>query len=47
MVKAYDEAGVHLFVVKRNRRNTTLPFLKKAINAGRFGRIYMVTVNVF
>lgn len=47
MVKACDEAGVRLFVVKQNRRNATLQLVKKAIEQGRFGRIYMVTVNVF
>jgi UDP-N-acetyl-2-amino-2-deoxyglucuronate dehydrogenase len=47
MVKACDEARVRLFVVKQNRRNRTLQLLRQAIGAGRFGRIYMVTVNVF
>jgi UDP-N-acetyl-2-amino-2-deoxyglucuronate dehydrogenase len=47
MVRACDEAGVRLFVVKQNRRNRTLQLLKQAVDAGRFGRIYMVTVNVF
>ena len=47
MVKACDEAGVLLFVVKQNRRNRTLQLLKRAIDGGRFGRIYMVNVNVF
>ena len=47
MVRACDEAGVRLFVVKQNRRNRTLQLLKRAIDQGRFGRIYMVTVNVF
>lgn len=47
MVKACDDAGVRLFVVKQNRRNRTLQLLRQAIQAGRFGRIYMVTVNVF
>ena len=47
MVRACDEAGVRLFVVKQNRRNRTLQLLRQAIQAGRFGRIYMVTVNVF
>jgi UDP-N-acetyl-2-amino-2-deoxyglucuronate dehydrogenase len=47
MVKACDEAGVRLFVVKQNRRNRTLQLLRQAIQGGRFGRIYMVTVNVF
>jgi UDP-N-acetyl-2-amino-2-deoxyglucuronate dehydrogenase len=47
MVRACDEAGARLFVVKQNRRNTTLQLLKKAMEAGRFGRLYMVNVNVF
>jgi UDP-N-acetyl-2-amino-2-deoxyglucuronate dehydrogenase len=47
MVRACDEAGVHLFVVKQNRRNATLQLLKRAVDKKRFGRIYMVTINVF
>jgi UDP-N-acetyl-2-amino-2-deoxyglucuronate dehydrogenase len=47
MVRACDDAGARLFVVKQNRRNTTLQLLKKAVDAGRFGRLYMVNVNVF
>jgi len=47
MVQACDEAGVFLFVVKQNRRNATLQLLKQAIDKGRFGRIYMVTINLF
>ncbi len=47
MVKACDDAKVRLFVIKQNRRNATLQLLKKAIDQGRFGRIYMVNMNVF
>ena len=47
MVRACDEAGVRLFVVKQNRRNRTLQLLKQAVDKGRFGRLYMVGVNVF
>ena len=47
MVKACDTAGVRLFVVKQNRRNATLQLLKRAVESGRFGRIYMVNINVF
>jgi UDP-N-acetyl-2-amino-2-deoxyglucuronate dehydrogenase len=47
MVAACDQAGVHLFVVKQNRRNATLQLLKRAVSRGRFGRIYMVNINVF
>lgn len=47
MVHACDAAGVRLFVVKQNRRNPTLQLLKRTVEKKRFGRIYMVTVNVF
>ena len=47
MVAACDAASVRLFVVKQNRRNATLQLLKRAIAKGRFGRIYMVNINVF
>jgi len=47
MVRACDEAGVHLFVVKQNRRNATLQLLKRAVSEKRFGRIHMVHMNVF
>ena len=47
MVKACDEAGVRLFVVKQNRFNSTLQLVKRQLAAGRFGRLAMVTVNVF
>ena len=47
MVKACDDAGVRLFVVKQNRRNSTLQLLKRAVNENRFGKIHMVHLNVF
>jgi UDP-N-acetyl-2-amino-2-deoxyglucuronate dehydrogenase len=47
MVQACDNAGVRLFVVKQNRRNATLQLLKRAVDKKRFGRIFMVTINVF
>jgi UDP-N-acetyl-2-amino-2-deoxyglucuronate dehydrogenase len=47
MVRACEDAGVHLFVVKQNRRNATLQLLKQAVLQGRFGQIYMATLNVF
>ena len=47
MVKACDKAGVRLFVVKQNRRNSTLQLLKRAVDEKRFGRIHMVQINVF
>lgn len=47
MVQACDRAGVHLFVVKQNRRNATLQLVKQAIEKKRFGRIYMANLNVY
>ncbi len=47
MVKACDDANVRLFVVKQNRCNATLQLLKQAMEQKRFGRIYMVNINVF
>ena len=47
MVKACEKAGVKLFVVKQNRFNSTLQLVKKQIKRGRFGRLSLITVNVF
>lgn len=47
MVRACDDNGVRLFVVKQNRSNSTLQLLKRAIDEKRFGRIFMVHLNVF
>lgn len=47
MVKACDDANIRLFVVKQNRRNPTLQLLKSTVEKGRFGRIYIVNLNVF
>ena len=47
LVHECDQAGVHLFVVKQNRRNPTLQLLKRAVEKRRFGRIYMANINVF
>jgi UDP-N-acetyl-2-amino-2-deoxyglucuronate dehydrogenase len=47
MVKACDQAGVRLFVVKQNRFNSTLQLVKRQLQAGRFGKLAMVAVNVF
>lgn len=47
MVEAFDRAGLRLFVVKQNRTNATLQMLKRAVKERRFGRIFIITVNVF
>ena len=46
LVRACDDAGVHLFVVKQNRLNPPVQLLKRAVDKGRFGRIYMANVTV-
>ncbi|MBB4846200.1 UDP-N-acetyl-2-amino-2-deoxyglucuronate dehydrogenase [Paucibacter oligotrophus] len=47
MVRACRDAGVKLFVVKQNRLNATVQAVRQAIKQGRFGRIFLSTVNVF
>jgi len=46
LVRACDEAGVHLFVVKQNRLNAPVQLLKRAVDRGRFGRIYLANCTV-
>ena len=46
LVQACDDARVHLFVVKQNRLNPPVKLLKRAIDRGRFGRIYLVNTTV-
>src|SRR5262245_7040103 len=46
LVKACDEAGVQLFVVKQNRLNPPIQLLRRAVDKGRFGRIYLANVTV-
>ncbi len=46
LVRACDEAKVRLFVVKQNRLNPPIQLVKRAIEKGRFGRIYMANVTV-
>ena len=46
LVQACDQAGVHLFVVKQNRLNPPIQLLRRAIDKGRFGRLYMANCTV-
>jgi UDP-N-acetyl-2-amino-2-deoxyglucuronate dehydrogenase len=46
LVKACDEAGVLLFVVKQNRLNPAIQLLKRAVDRGRFGRVYLANTTV-
>ncbi len=46
LVEACDAAGVRLFVVKQNRLNPPVQLLRRAVEKGRFGRIYLANVTV-
>ena len=46
LVQACDAAGVHLFVVKQNRLNPAIQLLRRAVDKGRFGRIYSANTTV-
>src|SRR6195256_6839151 len=46
MMRACDEAGVKLFVVKQNRFNVPVVKAREALDAGRFGRLILGTVRV-
>ncbi len=46
LVKACDDAGVQLFVVKQNRLNPAIQLVRRAVDKGRFGRIYMANATV-
>jgi len=46
MIRACDEGGVKLFVVKQNRFNVPVVKAREALDAGRFGRLILGTVRV-
>ncbi|MBV8925123.1 MAG: Gfo/Idh/MocA family oxidoreductase [Bradyrhizobium sp.] len=46
MIRACDEAGVKLFVVKQNRFNVPVVKARAALDAGRFGKLILGTVRV-
>lgn len=46
MLEACDRTGVKLFVVKQNRYNKAVQFARRALENGRFGRLFMGTVRV-
>ncbi|MEG1825615.1 MAG: Gfo/Idh/MocA family oxidoreductase, partial [Cloacibacillus sp.] len=45
-IAAADKAGVKYMVVKQNRFNPSIRLLRRAYEAGRFGKIYMILANV-
>lgn len=47
LVNVCDEQHVQLFVVKQNRLNPPIQLLRRAIDKGRFGRIYLANTTVF
>lgn len=46
MIRACDDAGVRLFVVKQNRFNVPIVKVREAVERGRMGKIVMGTVRV-
>lgn len=46
MIRACDQHGVRLFVVKQNRFNVPVLKLREALEAGRFGKLTLGTVRV-
>jgi predicted dehydrogenase len=46
MIRACDQNGVRLFVVKQNRFNVPVQKLKEAMDAGRLGKLTLGTVRV-
>ena len=46
MIRAADEAGKRLFVVKQNRFNVPVVKAREALDAGRFGKLVLGTVRV-
>lgn len=46
MIRACDEAGVKLFIVKQNRYNLPVQKLRESLENNRFGKLVMGTVRV-
>lgn len=46
MIRACDERGIKLFVVKQNRFNVPVQKMRAALDAGRFGKLVLGTVRV-
>jgi len=47
MIEAAQKSGKKLFVVKQNRYNPPVAFLKSLINEGKLGNIYSFQINCF
>lgn len=46
MIRACDEAGTRLFVVKQNRYNLPITKLREAVDEGRFGKLVLGAIRV-
>lgn len=46
LIRACDENGLKLFVIKQNRFNKPIQALKKALDSGRFGKPVLGTIRV-
>ena len=46
MISACDKNGIKLFVIKQNRFNLPVVQLRKALEEGRFGKLFLGTVRV-
>ena len=46
MIRACDEAGIRLFVIKQNRFNVPVQKAREALDNGRFGKLVLGTVRV-
>lgn len=47
MIRASDETGKRLFIIKQNRYNPPVAAVKKALDEGRLGKIYSIQLNCF
>ena len=47
LLKIFKKNDKKLFVVLQNRINPTIKLLKKQIDSGRFGKIFLISSNVF
>jgi UDP-N-acetyl-2-amino-2-deoxyglucuronate dehydrogenase len=47
MIRAADEAGKRLFIIKQNRYNPPVVAVKKALDEGRLGKVYSIQLNCF
>ncbi len=47
MISSAESNNVNLFIVKQNRFNEPVAYLKKAVEAGKLGSIFMISSNVY